>query len=178
VAPLDAGLVVAYLWVWWTWRTTMRGLKKQRRIQVIIVAMVALAVSAGLIGYGLRDGINFFRTPTEVAETPPPPDEVFRIGGLVLEGTLVQDEGLDFTFTVTDGGADIPVRYIGTDAPPDLFGEGQGTVATGTYEDGVFLATELLARHDETYMPAEVIDALEAQGVYRHAEDEDPAPSY
>lgn len=156
----------------------MRGLKKQRRIQVIIVAAVALAVSAGLIGYGLRDGINFFRTPSEVAETPPPPGEVFRIGGLVLEGTLVRDEGLDFTFTVTDGGADIPVRYVGSDAPPDLFGEGQGTVATGTYAEGVFLATELLARHDETYMPAEVIDALEAQGVYRHAEDEEPAPSY
>jgi cytochrome c-type biogenesis protein CcmE len=176
--PLDAGRVRAYLTISLSWRTTMRGLKKQRRIQVILVAAAALAVSAGLIGYGLRDGINFFRTPSEVAETPPPPNEVFRIGGLVLEGTLVQDDGLDFTFTVTDGGADIPVRYVGSDAPPDLFGEGQGTVATGTYEGGVFLATELLARHDETYMPAEVIDALEAQGVYRHTEDEEPAPSY
>ena len=150
----------------------MRGLKKQRRIQVIVVASLALAVSAVLIGYGMRDGINFFRTPSEIAETPPPPDEIFRIGGLVLDGTLVRDEGLDFTFFVTDGGADIPVRYVGQDAPPDLFGEGQGTVATGSYVEGVFLATELLARHDETYMPAEVIDALEEQGVYRHAEGE------
>ncbi|MCB1366761.1 MAG: cytochrome c maturation protein CcmE [Rhodobacteraceae bacterium] len=150
----------------------MRGLKKQRRIQVIVVASLALAVSAVLIGYGMRDGINFFRTPSEIAETPPPPDEIFRIGGLVLDGTLVRDEGLDFTFVVTDGGADIPVRYVGQDAPPDLFGEGQGTVATGSYVEGVFLATELLARHDETYMPAEVIDALEEQGVYRHAEGE------
>jgi len=156
----------------------MRGLKKQRRIQVIIVAAVALAVSAGLIGYGMRDGINFFRTPTEGAETPPPAGEVFRIGGLVLEGTLVTDQGTEITFTVTDGGADIPVRYIGSTAPPDLFGEGQGTVATGTYEDGVFVATELLARHDETYMPAEVIDALEQQGVYRHAEDDEAAAGY
>lgn len=175
--PLDAGRVRAYLTISLSWRTTMRGLKKQRRIQVILVAAAALAVSAGLIGYGLRDGINFFRTPSEVAETPPPPNEVFRIGGLVLEGTLVR-EGLEMNFVVTDGGADIPVRYVGEDAPPDLFGEGQGTVATGTFEDGVFIATLLLARHDETYMPAEVIDALEAQGVYRHAEDEEPAPSY
>lgn len=156
----------------------MRGLKKQRRIQVIIVATIALAVSAGLIGYGMRDGINFFRTPTEVAEAPPPEDEVFRIGGLVLEGTLVTDQGTDITFTVTDGGAEIPVRYIGSTAPPDLFGEGQGTVATGTYQDGLFLATELLARHDETYMPSEVIDALEEQGVYRHAEEDETPVSY
>jgi len=144
----------------------MRGLKKKRRVQVILLAGVALAVSAGLIGYGMRDGINFFRTPSEVAETPPPAGEVFRIGGLVLEGTLVSDQGTDITFTVTDGGAEIPVRYIGSTAPPDLFGEGQGTVATGTFEDGTFLATELLARHDETYMPAEVIEALREQGVY------------
>ena len=144
----------------------MRGLKKKRRVQVIVVAAVALAVSAILIGYGMRDGINFFRTPTEVSETPPPPTEVFRIGGLVLEGSLVEDEGGDITFVVTDGGADIPVRYVGSTAPPDLFGEGQGTVATGSYQDGVFVATELLARHDETYMPAEVIDALQQQGVY------------
>jgi len=150
----------------------MRGLKKKRRVQVILLAGVALAVSAGLIGYGMRDGINFFRTPSEVAETPPPAGEVFRIGGLVLEGTLVSDQGTDITFTVTDGGAEIPVRYIGSTAPPDLFGEGQGTVATGTFEDGTFLATELLARHDETYMPAEVIDALEQQGVYGQPADE------
>ncbi len=145
----------------------MRGLKKKRRIQVILVAVFALAISAGLIGYGMRDGINFFRTPTEVSETPPPPSEVFRIGGLVLEGSLVRDAGTELHFVVTDGGADIPVRYVGSDAPPDLFDEGQGTVATGRFENGEFIATELLARHDETYMPAEVIDALEEQGVYR-----------
>ncbi|WP_071675007.1 cytochrome c maturation protein CcmE [Nioella nitratireducens] len=145
----------------------MRGLKKKRRIQVILVAVAALAISVGLIGYGMRDGINFFRTPSEVAVTPPPPTEVFRIGGLVLDGSLVRDAGTELHFVVTDGGADIPVRYVGSDAPPDLFDEGTGTVATGSLQDGVFIATELLARHDETYMPAEVIDALEQQGVYR-----------
>jgi cytochrome c-type biogenesis protein CcmE len=143
----------------------MRGLKKQRRIQIIMVATAALALSAGLIGYAMRDGINFFRPPTEVVENPPPPHEVFRIGGLVEEGTLVRDAGETISFMVTDGGASIPVTYTGI--LPDLFGEGEGMVGTGRLVDGTFVATEILARHDETYMPAEVIDALQAQGVYR-----------
>lgn len=143
----------------------MRGLKKQRRIQVILVAVVALVLSVGLVGYAMRDGINFFRAPSDVAVEPPPPTEVFRIGGLVEEGTLVRGQGETITFSVTDGGASIPVTYTGV--LPDLFGEGEGMVGTGRLVDGVFEATEILARHDETYMPAEVIDALEAQGVYR-----------
>ncbi|NKX46245.1 cytochrome c maturation protein CcmE [Roseicyclus persicicus] len=143
----------------------MRGLKKQRRIQIIMAATAALALSAGLIGYAMRDGINFFRPPSEVVENPPPPTEVFRIGGLVEEGTLVRGEGETISFRVTDGGASIPVTYTGI--LPDLFGEGEGMVGTGRLIDGTFEATEILARHDETYMPAEVIEALEAQGVYR-----------
>jgi len=147
----------------------MRGLKKQRRIQVILLAAVALALSATLVGYAMRDGINFFRAPTDVDAEPPPPTEVFRIGGLVEEGSLVRGSGETITFSVTDGGASIPVTYTGI--LPDLFGEGEGMVGTGSLVDGVFRATEILARHDETYMPEEVIDALEAQGVYRHYED-------
>jgi cytochrome c-type biogenesis protein CcmE len=150
----------------------MRGLKKQRRIQIVVLAVVALALSSALIGYAMRDGINFFRAPSDVAEAPPPATEVFRIGGLVEEGTLVRGEGETISFKVTDGGASIPVVYTGI--LPDLFGEGEGMVGTGRLVDGVFEATEILARHDETYMPAEVIDALEAQGVYRHYEGEDP----
>lgn len=147
----------------------MRGLKKQRRIQIVMVATAALALSAGLIGYAMRDGINFFRPPSEVVENPPPPTEVFRIGGLVEEGSLVRGAGETISFRVTDGGASIPVTYTGI--LPDLFGEGEGMVGTGRMVDGTFEASEILARHDETYMPAEVIDALEAQGVYRHYED-------
>lgn len=143
----------------------MRGLKKQRRIQIIVLATVALALSAGLIGYAMRDGINFFRPPSEIAENPPPPGEVFRIGGLVEEGTLVRGAGETISFNVTDGGASIPVTYTGI--LPDLFGEGEGMVGTGSLVNGTFEATEILARHDETYMPAEVIDALQEQGVYR-----------
>lgn len=147
----------------------MRGLKKQRRIQIIMVATLALVLSASLIGYAMRDGINFFRPPSEIIANPPPPTEVFRIGGLVEDGTLVRGEGETIRFSVTDGGASIPVTYTGI--LPDLFGEGEGMVGTGRLVDGTFIATEILARHDEQYMPAELIDALEAQGVYRHAED-------
>ena len=130
------------------------------------------ALSTALIGYAMRDGINFFRTPSQVAEEPPAPSEVFRIGGLVEEGTLVRGQGETITFNVTDGGASVPVTYTGI--PPDLFGEGEGMVGTGRMENGIFVATEILARHDETYMPAEVIDALKEQGVYV---DPDAAPN-
>jgi cytochrome c-type biogenesis protein CcmE len=143
----------------------MKSLKKKRRIQVIVLAFVALGVSTALIGYGMRDGINFFRTPTQVSEAPPPPDEVFRIGGLVEEGSITRGQGETVTFRVTDTNAAVPVAYTGV--LPDLFGEGQGMVGTGRLENGVFVATEILARHDETYMPAEVIDALKEQGVYQ-----------
>ncbi|UWQ17010.1 cytochrome c maturation protein CcmE [Jannaschia sp. M317] len=146
----------------------MRSLKKTRRIQVIALAVVALAGSAALIGYGFRDGINFFRSPSQVAEAPPPPSEVFRIGGLVADGSLTRGAGTTVRFAVTDGGASIPVTYTGV--LPDLFGEGEGMVGTGSYVDGTFVATEILARHDETYMPKEVIDALKEQGVYQAPE--------
>ena len=142
----------------------MKGLKKQRRIQVIAVAAVALALSTALIGYAMRDGINFFRAPVQVVAEPPGPNEVFRIGGLVEEGTLVRGQGETISFRVTDGAASVPVTYAGV--LPDLFKEGEGMVGTGRLVNGVFEATEILAKHDETYMPKEVIDALKDQGVY------------
>ena len=140
------------------------GLKKRRRIQLIGLAAILLVLSTGLIGYAMRDGINFFRAPSQVAEAPPPDGERFRIGGLVEEGTLDID-GETVRFVVTDGGAEVPVIYTGI--RPDLFGEGEGVVATGALNAGVFEATEILARHDETYMPREVVDALKEQGVYQ-----------
>ncbi|MGC1495234.1 MAG: cytochrome c maturation protein CcmE [Sulfitobacter sp.] len=143
----------------------MKSLKKQRRIQIIAVAVVALALSSGLIGYALRDGINYFRAPSQVIAEPPGPSEVFRIGGLVEEGTLVRGESETIRFNVTDGGATVVATYTGV--LPDLFEEGQGMVGTGRYINGVFEASEILAKHDETYMPKEVVDALKAQGVYQ-----------
>ena len=146
----------------------MKSLKKQRRIQVIAVAAVALVLSTVLIGYAMRDGINFFRSPSQVVEAPPTPTEVFRIGGLVEEGSIVRGQGEAIRFVVTDGGASVPVTYTGV--LPDLFEENQGMVGTGKYINGVFEASEILAKHDETYMPKEVVDALKEQGVYKEPE--------
>lgn len=143
----------------------MKALKKQRRIQIIAVAALALALSTALIGYAMRDGINFFRSPSEVVAEPPAPAETFRIGGLVEEGTLERGASETVTFNVTDGGASVPVSYTGV--LPDLFNEGEGMIGTGNYIRGVFIATEILAKHDEAYIPKEVIDALNEQGVYR-----------
>lgn len=150
----------------------MKGLKKKRRIQIIVLAFVALALSTGLIGYAMRDGINFFRTPSQVTQSPPPPTETFRIGGLVVEGSLQRGQSETVTFRVTDTASEVPVSYTGV--LPDLFDEGQGMVGTGRMVDGVFQATEILAKHDETYMPKEVVDALKEQGVYV---DPDDAPN-
>ena len=143
----------------------MSGLKKKRRIQIVALAAVALLISTGLIGYAMRDGINFFRAPSQIIAEPPGPNEVFRIGGLVEAGSIVRGQGEQIRFSVTDGGASIPVVYTGV--LPDLFSENEGMVGTGRYIDGVFEASEILAKHDETYMPAEVIDALKEQGIYK-----------
>ena len=142
----------------------MRGLKKTRRIQVLALAAVALVLATGIIGFAMRDGINFFRSPSQVMQEPPAPNETFRIGGLVEGGSLMRGQGHEIRFNVTDGGATVPVVFAGV--LPDLFAENQGMVGTGTYKDGVFVATEILAKHDEDYMPKEVIDSLKEQGVY------------
>lgn len=147
----------------------MKTLKKKRRVQIVAIAAVALVAATALIGYGMRDGINFFRSPSQVAAEPPAPTEVFRIGGLVEEGSLRRGEGETVRFSVTDGGASVPVTFTGI--LPDLFSENEGMVGTGSLRDGVFVASEILARHDEEYMPKEVVDALKEQGVYQHGGD-------
>ncbi|MEI6797759.1 MAG: cytochrome c maturation protein CcmE [Pseudomonadota bacterium] len=143
----------------------MKGLKKTRRIQIIIVAFVALALSTALIGYAMKDGINFFRSPAQVASMPPKAGEVFRLGGLVEVGSLLRGQGDVITFKITDTKDTIPVAFKGV--LPDLFAEGAGVIAMGQMQDGTFVASEILAKHDEKYMPKEVIDALKAQGVYK-----------
>ena len=143
----------------------MKGLKKQRRIQVIILAGISMIAAFAAFYLAAPDALQFFRSPSEVVASPPPENETFRIGGLVEEGTLIRGQGSVISFTVTDGGASVPVTYYGV--LPDLFGEGEGMVGTGKYINGVFQASEILARHDETYMPSEVIDALKEQGMYQ-----------
>ena len=147
-----------------------KSLKKRRRVQVLGLAGVSLALVLVLLWFLPDDSFQFFRSPTEVTEAPPPPNERFRIGGLVEDGTLVRGQGEEVSFAVTDGGASVQVVYSGI--LPDLFAEGQGMVAQGNYINGRFEAVEILAKHDETYMPAEVVDALKEQGVYVAPDDE------
>jgi cytochrome c-type biogenesis protein CcmE len=149
------------------------GLKKRRRIQLVAIAAVMLAAATAIVGYAMRDGIEFFRSPSQLAAEPPAPGERFRLGGLVAEGTVTRDGG-EVRFEVTDGGAAVPVVFAGI--PPDLFREGQGVIATGRLENGTFVASEILAKHDEQYMPKEVADALKEQGVFREGSGPSPEP--
>jgi len=143
----------------------VRNLKKRRRIQVIILTFIALGLSVALIGYGLRDGINYFRSPSQVLENPPDPSEVFRIGGLVEEGSIIRGGGKGVQFIVTDTNARVLVEYSGI--LPDLFAENQGMIGTGKYINNIFQASEILAKHDESYMPKEVVEILKEQGVFQ-----------
>lgn len=140
------------------------GLKKRRRVQLIVIAFVFIIVATALIGFAFKDGIEFFRSPTQVLSEKIEPTEVFRIGGLVKEETL-QRNGDNVSFVVTDTANDVPVTFTGI--LPDLFSEGTGMIATGRLVSGRFEATEILAKHDENYLPKEVADALKEQGVFQ-----------
>lgn len=130
-----------------------------------MLSFVTLTISTLLIGYAMRDGINYFRSPTQVIDEPPNAREIFRLGGLVQEGSLRRDKNGKIMFRVTDGNASLEVQFKGF--LPDLFAENQGMIGKGSMEEGIFLATEILAKHDETYMPREVMDALKKQGLYQ-----------
>jgi cytochrome c-type biogenesis protein CcmE len=140
--------------------------RKQRRLTIIGGALGVLAIAAALVLNALRDSIVFFSTPSMVAEKHIGPGQRFRLGGMVEQGSLTRGADLAVTFEVTDGGAKLPVAYKGI--LPDLFREGQGVVAEGAIDQaGVFKADTVLAKHDETYMPKEVADALKKQGHWK-----------
>lgn len=149
----------------------MKSLKKQRRIQIIVIAIVAMIASFSAFYYAMPNALQYFYSPSEIIEETPSPNDVIRVGGLVVDDSIRPDEAQKFFFEITDGGAVLSVHYVGKDPKPDLFSEGQGTVATGRYVKGVFEATEILAKHDETYMPREVVDALKEQGVYQEPDE-------
>jgi cytochrome c-type biogenesis protein CcmE len=138
--------------------------RKQRRLTLIAVAGAVLALATALTLSALRDSIVFFASPSELVANPPPAGKRLRIGGLVKEGSITRD-GLLVRFEVTDGAKSLPVHYQGM--LPDLFREKQGVVAEGTFENGVFVARTILAKHDEYYMPREVVDALKDKGVWK-----------
>ena len=145
--------------------------KKQRRLAFAITLLLAGGGAAALAVFALQDNVLFFYSPSDIAAHPEkvPAGRAFHIGGLVQQGSLKHDAGLDVRFTVTDGKNAVPVHYSGV--LPDLFREGQGVVAAGTRgNDGVFTASEVLAKHDEKYMPPEVVDALKRSGHWKEGE--------
>ena len=142
------------------------NLRKRRRLYFAIAVVVSGAAGAALVVRALQDNVLYFYSPSDIAQKHVPADVSFRIGGLVQKGSVTHGTGADVHFVVTDGRKLVPVEYTG--ALPDLFREGQGVVATGALtQAGVFRASEVLAKHDERYMPPEVVDALKRAGRWK-----------
>ena len=143
--------------------------RRSRRLALIAVALTVIGAAAGIALYALRDSIVFFYSPSEVAEKAVQSGARLRVGGLVKAGTLVKSPGQNVAFVVTDGAHDLKVAYQGL--LPDLFREGQGVVAEGVLAaPGELRAETILAKHDERYMPREVVDALKKQGRWQEGE--------
>jgi len=146
--------------------------RKQRRLTLIASAGAVLAIAAGLVLYALSDRIVFFNSPSDVVANAIADGTRIRLGGLVEAGSVVREDGGVVRFAVTDGAASVPVTYHGI--LPDLFHEGQGVVTEGPFSNGVVNADTVLAKHDEKYMPREVVDALKAQGVWQEGAEAAP----
>ncbi|MBR46679.1 MAG: cytochrome c maturation protein CcmE [Rhodospirillaceae bacterium] len=144
--------------------------RKQRRLIFVGLGLAALGLAAALILLAFDENLVFFFSPTEVQEKNFAPDQRLRVGGLVEEGSVVRD-GLNIRFNITDLSNNIAVTFNGV--LPDLFEEGQGVVAEGHMRGGTFEAVEILAKHDENYMPREVADALKESGQWQGDEGQD-----
>ena len=146
--------------------------KARRRLWVVAAVTPVLALAVGLSLYAMRDNVTFFFSPSEANAETAPPGRVIRLGGLVAAGSVVRGVDGEVAFAITDNSATTRVVYQGD--LPDLFREGQGVVTQGTFlPDRSFRATQVLAKHDENYMPREVADRLKAKGEWRA----DDAPS-
>ncbi|MEX0584108.1 MAG: cytochrome c maturation protein CcmE [Sneathiella sp.] len=139
--------------------------RKKRRLYFVLAGMSVLTLAAVLVLTSFEDSLVFFRSPSDLVEKPISPGRNFRLGGLVEEGS-VESEGVTHRFRVTDLSEAVPVTFDGM--LPDLFREGQGVVAEGSLsDDGLFIATNVLAKHDENYMPPEVAEALKKSGQWK-----------
>jgi cytochrome c-type biogenesis protein CcmE len=137
---------------------------RKRRLIAVLLILAGVGVASTIAFYSLQQNLLYFQSPSDLALQPIPPGRQFRLGGLVKPGTVSREgDGLATRFIVTDGPKEVTVEYVGI--LPDLFREGQGVIARGSLdESGLFAATEVLAKHDENYMPPEVADALEKSG--------------
>jgi cytochrome c-type biogenesis protein CcmE len=132
---------------------------RQRRLTIVIAVLVAVIISAALVVYALQQNMNYLFTPSQVQAGEATRYKNFRLGGMVKQGSIQRsNDSLKVTFTVIDASGAMPVEYNGI--LPDLFRENQSVIATGRMVDGRFLAAEVLAKHDETYMPKELKDAM------------------
>jgi cytochrome c-type biogenesis protein CcmE len=145
---------------------------RKKRLTIVLFLLAGLAIAVGLTTYALRQNINLFYDPTQIAAGEAPLDTRIRAGGMVEEGSVKRDpESLKVEFRVTDYNESVPVEYVGI--LPDLFAEGQGVVAMGHMQpDGRFVADQVLAKHDENYMPPEVSDSLEKVEAMKKAQEE------
>jgi cytochrome c-type biogenesis protein CcmE len=141
--------------------------RKRKRLVIVLASMAALGIGAALVLSAFRDNLVFFYSPTEVTTKHVPPERRFRVGGLVEEQSVKRGaDGVTVTFRVTDMNQSLKVSYRGV--LPDLFREGQGVVAEGKLDSsGMFQASEVLAKHDERYMPPEVVKALKQSGKWQ-----------
>ena len=147
--------------------------RKKRRLYIVCLGLLCLGVATSLVLTAFEDSIVFFYSPTDIAEKGLEADRYVRIGGLVEEGSVQRHPGNRIEFVVTDLANRIPVTYSGI--LPDLFREGQGVVAEGKLDgEQIFVAQEILAKHDENYMPKEVADALRASGQWKPESGEAP----
>lgn len=149
---------------------------RHRKLAMIVLVVAALGIAVALVLNAFNSNLVFFFSPTQVANGEAPTSRAFRIGGLVEAGSIRREaDGLTTSFVVTDTAKSMPVTYTGI--LPDLFKEGKGVVAEGRLgPDGLFAATQVLAKHDETYMPREVADSLKAKGEWRPADSAPAAP--
>jgi cytochrome c-type biogenesis protein CcmE len=143
--------------------------RKKKRLAFLILGLVALGGATAMVLAAFRDNLVFFYSPSELAAKPALTGGRIRIGGLVENQSVEHQDGENVSFRVTDGKTDIAVRYDGI--LPDLFREGQGVVAEGRIENGVFVANTILAKHDEKYMPPEVAAALKKSGHWQEGGD-------
>ena len=151
---------------------------KRKRMVFVVVGLVLLGAATGLALLALEDNIALFQSPSDLVAQTPPADRAIRLGGLVEEDSVERlADGVTVTFRITDGVHTVPVFYTGL--LPNLFREGQGVVAQGRLDtDGRFAADEILAKHDENYMPREVADALKRSGHWQGDEQEQAGDNY